>query len=759
MNNGYLLNYAPAGWEEGILLGNGTVGAIVMGGTARETLILSHERVYAPVFDGFGPPPMAEKLPEIRRLIAAGRPAEAARLPDALQEAQYGYNGQIWTNPFMPACDLIIRIFAAVGPVSAYGRRLDFAAGAGTLTFTLDGVEYRRDYFVSRRDGVGVVRLRSSLPVDYTLCFAKHPEDAPPNWASVQYAVRALSEPEISVVDGTCVYRCVYTGRRGQYYTARACIAHTDGRAGAAEFRNGRLPLESRSLTIEGAREAVILFSLVKDAEPDPIPGAKAFSYEELAKRHAQAHGAIFGRTSLVLSEQPAVRDGVTYRGDEALWNAARNSETPSGEFLEKVFSAGRYAVICATGKTPPNLQGIWTGKWGVDWSGDYTNDGNVQTAILGMLPSGFFEGMLSLFDYLEGFMDEFRYNAKKVYGCRGIHVPCRTSDSGLVIHFNEDYPMLFWTAAAAWFAHFYYDYWLYTWDHEFFRNRALPFMKEAALFYEDYLVEDEGGRWLFSPSYSPENTPANSDSPACVNATMDIACAKELFSNLISGCRTLGIEHENVALWEKFLAKMPPYLVGKDGALKEWADETLEENQDHRHSSHLYMLYHDIPQDFKNDTTLMAAARKAYEIRMERRIQSRGTMAFGLIQCGMTAAHLGDGAMVGALLGQMAQLNYYPTFASSHDAGPGIFNTDISGGLPALMMEALAQSSPVPDAEGRIGSFEIRLLPALPSCMAFGKIRGLRLRGAYSLDMEWKDGKVIDYRVENFGGLPYTVI
>ncbi|MDR0670336.1 MAG: glycoside hydrolase family 95 protein [Treponema sp.] len=752
MKDGYLLSYAPAGWEEGMLLGNGTVGAIVMGGTARETLILSHERVYAPVFDGFGPPPMAEKLPEMRRLIAAGRCAEAARIPDRLQEAQYAYQGQIWTNPFMPACDLVIRLPAALGPVSNYERGLDFASGIGTLAFTLGGVEYRREYFISRKDGVGVVRLLSSLPADYTLCFTKHPDDEPPYWATGYYTGRALSEPEISVVDGTCGYRCVYTGRRGQYYTARVRVAQTDGKAGADEFRNGRLSPQARSLSIRGAREAVLLFSLVKDAEPDPIPAVEAFSYADLARRHAEAHGAIFGRTSLALCETPA------FRNDETLWNAARNTETPPGEFLEKVFSAGRYAIICATGKTPPNLQGIWTGKWGVDWSGDYTNDGNVQIAILGMLPSGFFEGLLSVFDYLEGFMDEFRYNAKKVYGCRGIHVPCRTSDSGLVIHFNEAYPMLCWTAAAAWFAHFYYDYWLYTQDGEFFKNRALPFMKEAALFYEDYLVEDGSGRWLFSPSYSPENTPANSDSPVCVNATMDIACAKELFANLVLGCRTFGIERENVAVWEKFLAKMPPYLIGADGALKEWAVETLEENQDHRHSSHLYMLYHDIPQDFKNDGALMAAARKAYHIRMEKRIQSRGTMAFGLVQCGMTAAHLGDGAMVGTLLGQMAQLNYYPTFASSHDAGPRIFNTDISGGLPALMMEALAQSSPVPDGEGRIASFDIRLLPALPSCMASGRITGLRLRGGYSLDLEWKDGKVIQYHIENFGKFPYAL-
>jgi hypothetical protein len=239
----------------------------------------------------------------------------------------------------------------------------------------------------------------------------------------------------------------------------------------------------------------------------------------------------------------------------------------------------------------------------------------------------------------------------------------------------------------------------------------------------------------------------------------MDIACAKELFTNLITACRTLEIEQKTLPRWERILAKMPPYLIGFDGALKEWAACNLKENQDHRHSSHLYMLYHDIPQEFRNDPGLMDAARRAYQIRMEKRVQSRGTMAFGLIQCGMTAAHLGDSAMIETLLGQMAQLNYYPTYASSHDAGPRIFNTDISGGLPALMMETIAQSTPLTGEDGRITSFEIRLLPALPPSMKSGSIRGLRLRGGYKLSMKWKSGRILNYHIDNPQNRPYTLV
>jgi hypothetical protein len=752
MENGYLLNYPPLRWEEGLLLGNGTVGAIAMGGTARETLILSHERIYAPVFDGFGPPAMAKELPDIRRLIAEGRYAESARVPDRLMDELYHYDGQIWTNPFMPACDIILQIPDAAGPVSDYSRSLDFSTGLGIVGFKLDGVTYKREFFVSRRDGAGVIRLRSDRPANYILSLGKHPEDNPPDWATVFYKKPCLTEPEITADGVDISFSRAFTGRRGQFYTCKLRVVSTDGVCRVRQFRDRNRPAQSDSLSVSGAREALILFSLVRDHEEDPILHAVQFSYEESFKRHAEAHGGIYKRLSLNLDRNGAGSD------DAALWAEARNAEFAPPEFLSKIFSAGRYAIISATGKTPPNLQGIWTGKYGVGWSGDYTNDGNIQVAILSMLPSGFFEGMESVFDYLEGYMDEFRYNAKRLYGTRGIHVPCRTSDSGLAFHFAERYPMLFWIAGAAWFSHFYYDYWLYTQDDDFFRNRALPFMKEAALFYEDYLFEDPAGHWVFSPSYSPENTPANSDSPVCVNATMDIACAMELFTSLITACRTLGIEEENVLRWKEILGKMPPYLIGEDGTLKEWASPLFEENQDHRHSSHLYMLYSDIPGDFRKNRTLMAAARKAYEVRMEKRIQSRGAMAFGLIQCGMTAAHLGDPHMVGVLLSQMTRNNYYPTFASSHDAGPKIFNTDISGGVPALMLEALAQSSPVTDSENHITSFSITLLPALPESMASGSVTGLRLRGGYSLDMQWRDRKVIEYHIDGPGRKPYTV-
>ena len=140
---------------------------------------------------------------------------------------------------------------------------------------------------------------------------------------------------------------------------------------------------------------------------------------------------------------------------------------------LEKQFDAGRYNILCSSGDYPPNLQGIWGGTYWPAWSGDYTLNGNVQSAIAADLPANMPECFLSMFDYFDRLMPAFHDNARRLYGARGIYIPSRTSSHGYQNHFDSEWPMTFWTAGAAWFARFYYDYYLYTGDREFPREEG----------------------------------------------------------------------------------------------------------------------------------------------------------------------------------------------------------------------------------------------------------------------------------------------
>ena len=724
---GYTLPYPAERWEEGTLLGNGSQGAIIMGNVQREEIILSHERLFAPINLDLEPIPMADHLPTIRTMLKERKYKEASEYVVEMFQKQENRETKYWTNPFIPAADFIIETSGCYSYTN-YERSLKFKSGEGKISFkTKDGGCERKSFF-SRDFDCMVIELSSEASTDYRMTFTQHPYRKEGRKILHENFPEADGEsfflPKLGTKNKSVWYTSGYRNRENGYGVL-CYIADCDG----------KIINSKEEIVVLGSHRVLLLLQVFliddmtkqeeiiskRQEELDNYSIKKENSYENMIKDHLKIHKNRYEKMEL---------------------------ELPEEKHLETIFNAGRYEILSSCGEIPPNLQGVWTGTYEGGWSSDYTQNGNLQTAILGLLPSGDFESMMSYFDYNTSMLAKYRRNSQILYGCRGIHVPSRASDSGLDFHFDLTWPMIFWTAGGAWAAHFYYDYWLYTGDDTFFLDRALPFMKEVALFYEDFLQEDENGYWLFSPSYSPENTPLNSDNAASINATMDISVAKELFMNLIVGCNTLGIEKKEIEKWKKIVDKMPPYLINEDGALKEWARDDLEDRYDHRHSSHLYMLYYDIP--WYEEERVLQACKKAYEIKMKFKKEEHGIMAFGLVQAGMVAAHLGDEEMTEIMIRSMADNNYFRTYASAHDYGPTTFNADISGGMPALMLETIAQSSPIVNREMKIEGYKIKLLPALPKSMKSGRIRGLHLRGGFILNMTWKDGKVEEWNIKN---------
>ncbi|HML45612.1 MAG TPA: glycoside hydrolase family 95 protein, partial [Clostridia bacterium] len=187
-------------------------------------------------------------------------------------------------------------------------------------------------------------------------------------------------------------------------------------------------------------------------------------------------------------------------------------------------------------GGLPCPLLGLWHGDYKAMWSFNMLNE-NLQmiywTALSGNMP----ELLLAVFDYFESMMDDFRENARKLFGCRGIYIPAVTTPHVGIIQCISRH-ILNWTAGAGWLAQHYYDYYRYTQDERFLKERALPFLREVALFYEDFFTLDENGYYESAPSVSPENTPGNyadrGDSAyfeVTMNATMDFAVAKEVLA------------------------------------------------------------------------------------------------------------------------------------------------------------------------------------------------------------------------------------
>lgn len=389
--------------------------------------------------------------------------------------------------------------------------------------------------------------------------------------------------------------------------------------------------------------------------------------------------------------------------------------------------------MICSTGVNPPNLQGIWGGTLTPFWSGDYTTNGNLPVAISHFLQANTPELMLPLFNLLDSHIDEFQENARKLFNCRGIHVPSRMSTHGFNNHFDATWPMTFWTAGSAWLSSFYYDYYLYTGDKKFLKERALPFMEQAAMFYEDFLIEGENGEYIFVPSYSPENNPKNSPYQACVNATMDVMVTNALLKNLICASELLNVNGDKLLKWCTMLEKMPKYQLNDDGELREWLWANLVDNHEHRHASHLLGLYDLRDSQIMNSPKLIQGCENVIQKRLDiRRKEDGGIMAFGLVQLGFSACSLGNVPLSSEILTWLSKSYWNNNFVSTHNPH-AVFNVDLCGGYPSLIMKMLAYSEPG----------YVELLPCVPLVLNKGSIKGMALRGGIIINMEWDEEKV----------------
>jgi alpha-L-fucosidase 2 len=414
----------------------------------------------------------------------------------------------------------------------------------------------------------------------------------------------------------------------------------------------------------------------------------------------------------------------VAYSNEELMEQAREGSISPA--FVEKMHDYGRYLLISSSGDLPPNLQGVWNGIWTPPWSSDYTLNENLQMMMWQVLPGNMPELAQSYFNLIESFVDDWKMNARLLYGCRGILSSPRSTTSGLTKHFCEDFPMMFWTAGAGWLTQMFYDYWQFTGDDAFLKDHTVPVLKEIALFYEDFLVEGPDGKYEFIPSYSPENTPSNSDNPVSINATMDIAVAKEVLTNLISACEWLGIDKDDIPKWRDMLGKLPDYLVNSDGALKEWSHPAFEDDYHHRHSSHLYPVFPGFEVTSDGTPELYQACLRAAELRLTDGIEA--ITGWGLAHLANISARLKDGELGFRALNRIMAKFLLPNLFTCHNEG-FLFQMDANLGFSAAVLEMLVFSQ----------TGYIELLPALPRSLSKGTANGILCRGQITLaELHW---------------------
>ncbi len=728
---GFLSSKPAETWEEGLICGNGTLGANVFSRPLDETILFTHERLFLPAGSPIPPPLLAPRLFEIRRLIDRGLYRQATFLAFELSDQE----SFMYPDPFVPAFDLSIRM-EAEGEVTDYMRAMDFRTGEATVHWADDRGVFERRFFVSRADGVAVLSISGPRAQAIDCRLELRPRQPSPQLdpklleRSQRVFERDVTDIQIAADASTLSWRNGFARAYPGSIQALEGLVHVTA-------QGGRRSSDGRTLEIEGADRVLAFIDIGLLYDPDhtlreTMEEKLAFlprDYQALRQRHALIHGALFDRMRLDLGN--GASHDLTTEELLALTTAERLEPT----LIEKEFDAARYNIISCCGELPPNLQGVWGGTYSPGWASDYTHNGNVPSAIASLLMGNMPELMLAYTSYIESIVPYLEINAERIFGARGVVLPSRSSTNGFNNSFAPRFAGAFWVGGAAWAAHFFYDYYQYTGDLDFLSEHALPFMEKACVFFEDYLYEGPDGKYVFSPTQSPENTPGNTRSQGSFNATMDVAAARELLQNTIAASQLLGRNRERIPRWEKMLEKLPDYMISEEGVVKEWLTPALTDRLSHRHTSQLYALYDGLPEEIARDPELMRAFRRIIEIKLDTHWkESSGFMSFGLVQLGQAAASLGEGELAYRCLVHLVNRYWLSNLASMHNH-KSLLNMDISGGMPAVIIKMLVASEP-----GRV-----TLLPALPAAWPSGTIEGVLCRGQIEIERLFWDEEQIE--------------
>lgn len=716
-------------WEDAFVTGNGRMGALLFGSPAHGTFVANHCRLFLPLGNREIVPDLAPHLPELRRIIREKHYGEAMNFWLGKAKEQ-GYPGLTWTDKFHPGVIIEIRQ-PPEGEIRDYERTQNFATGEVIERWCDRRGEFSRRFFVSRPDNLIALVVTGPVPCELgfpgiTQELIDSHQTIGPDWVTCHNIYRKGKggfDTAVRVVrrqEGRETLLLIRIAPwktpmpKDQSHAWATSPDHPDFKATGAYTAVPPLA-ESSVVAYRAADDAAALLPLMVASLGD-VPT----DYGRLLTPHASEHGALFNRVTLDLGG-----GADRARTSEDLLEVAGREQRLPAALTEKLYDAGRYMLICSAGEAPPNLQGIWTGSWNANWSGDYTLNSNIQAAIACGYSANLADLMEGYFRTMEDFYPDWRLNAERIYGCRGVFTNSRASNNALELHWGT-WQGVFWTAGCGWLASFFCDHADYTGDREFLLERCVPLLKEIALFYEDFLTEtDDEGRVVFIPTYNPETS-------CGINATMDIAVAREMLTKLIAACRDLGIERDNLPRWEALLAALPDYPVDAQGQLPEFPGGKV--NPKHRHHSQLYPCFQSFDPLFETNPTLRAAAEATVRAKIAAAEHGGEDSSFGRVQAGASAAYLGMAEEAYSRLEIMAtRRSMNPSLITSHNPNARAFNTDGNGGIPQIMNMMLVFS--------RVG--RIDLLPALPAAWPAGSIRGVRARGGFELDLEWSQGKL----------------